>query len=74
MNLVVTYLPEKILLCGGVMKSYPLFQPILKDTIARHNVVVPARCVKVELAKLGSQAGAIGAAYAMYKSIQGAGD
>ncbi len=67
-NLIVTFLPEKILLAGGVMKSFPLFQPILKDTITRHNVVVPAQSVKIELAKLGNQAGVIGAAYAALKS------
>jgi len=68
-NLIVTYLPEKILLAGGVMKSYPLFQPALIETIARHNVVVPSRSVKIELAKLGNTAGTIGAAYALKRTL-----
>jgi len=68
-NLIAFFVPEVILLGGGVMKSYPLFQPVVEAVIARHNVVVPARQVELRLVRLGRQAGVIGAGYAMLQLL-----
>jgi glucokinase len=68
-NLIAFFVPEVILLGGGVMKSYGLFQPVVEAVIARHSVVVPARQVELRPARLGRQAGVVGAGYAILQHL-----
>jgi glucokinase len=40
-NVILFFVPEVILLGGGVMKSYDLLKPTLDAVIARHSLMVP---------------------------------
>ncbi|WP_299025333.1 ROK family protein [uncultured Thermanaerothrix sp.] len=70
-NLLIAFLPDVVILGGGVMRAYPVFAPYLHSMIKRHSVVVPLDAVQLEVARLGVQAGAVGAAYAALKLIKG---
>jgi glucokinase len=57
------FLPEMIVLGGGVMQSLELFTPAIRETLQAINVMVPANQIQVVPARLGNQAGIYGAAY-----------
>lgn len=65
-NVITLFVPEMIVLSGGVMKSADLFLPTLRRVIARHSVMVPATDVRIEPAQLGAYAGLYGAAYTIW--------
>ena len=46
-NVITLFVPDVIVLGGGVMKSSPLFLPVLTQEIAGHNIMVPAMKVKI---------------------------
>jgi glucokinase len=63
-NLILLFLPDCIVLTGGVMRSFDLMEARIRSVIGRHNIMVPADKVALRLAGLGQQAGMIGAARA----------
>lgn len=63
-NLIVLFLPDGIVLTGGVMRSFDLMEARIRSAIARHNIMSPVDKVALRLADLGQQAGMIGAARA----------
>jgi glucokinase len=63
-SVIMLYLPDCIVLTGGVARSFNLMETQIRDIIARHAVVVPAHQVQICLSKLGQQAGMFGAARA----------
>lgn len=63
-NLIVLFLPDGIILTGGVMRSFDLMEARIRLVIARHNIMSPVDKVALRLAGLGQQAGMIGAARA----------
>ena len=63
-SVIMLYLPDCIVLTGGVVRSFDLLEPHIQRTIARHNVIVPAHQVQIRLSELGQQAGMFGAARA----------
>ena len=63
-SVIMLYLPDCIVLTGGVTRSFDLIEDQIRDTIARFDVVVPAKLVKIRLSELGQQAGMFGAARA----------
>jgi glucokinase len=63
-NLIVLFLPDGIILTGGVMRSFDLMEARIRSVIARHNIMSPVDKVALRLAGLGQQAGMIGAARA----------
>lgn len=65
-NVITLFVPEMIVLSGGVMRSADLFLPVLRKVIARHSVMVPAMDVRIEPAQLGAYAGLYGAAYTIW--------
>ncbi len=65
-NVITLFVPEMIVLSGGVMRSADLFLPVLREVIARHSVMVPAAEVRIEPAQLGAYAGLYGAAYTIW--------
>ncbi len=69
-NVITLFVPDVIVLGGGVMKSSPLFLPVLTQEVAGHNIMVPAMQVKILLAQLGSQAGVVGAAYSILQKTK----
>jgi glucokinase len=63
-NLIVLFLPDGIVLTGGVMRSFDLMEARIRSVIARYNIMSPVDKVAISLASLGQQAGMIGAARA----------
>jgi len=66
-NIITLFVPEVIVLSGGVMKSASLFMPAIEAAIADHNIMVPASRVKILPALLGYHAGLFGAAYTIFR-------
>ncbi len=62
-NIIMLFTPEIVVMSGGVMNSASFFMPAIQQAISSHNIMVPAIRVQVLLAKLGNNAGLIGAAY-----------
>jgi glucokinase len=60
-NLVNLYVPEIVVLGGGVMDAYDLFEPALRETLAC-DTMAPIAAIRVERAALGNDAGIVGAA------------
>lgn len=69
-NVVTLFVPEVIVLSGGVMKSSHLFMPAIVKALADHNVMVPAEQVRILPAQLGYLAGCVGAAYAILQKLK----
>lgn len=63
-SLLHLYLPDCVVLTGGVMRSFDLFEPRLKETIQRHSVMSPLDRIPLVLSALGQEAGVMGAARA----------
>jgi predicted NBD/HSP70 family sugar kinase len=68
--MMAVYVPERIVLSGGVMKSYDLLEATIQNILKRDNPMIPASQVQIMPAKLGYFAGAIGAAYALKQATQ----
>jgi glucokinase len=66
-NIICLFVPDTIVMSGGVMKSINLFMPTMQQAIASHNIMVPAGRINVIPAKLGYHSGLIGAAYTIIK-------
>lgn len=60
-NLTNLYAPDVIVLGGGVMEAYDLFEPVIRQTLSR-NTMAPVDRIAVRRAELGSDAGVVGAA------------
>lgn len=61
-NLVSTCVPEVIALGGGVMNQWALFEPRARAVMLQNARLVPVERVQLVHARLGSQAGLVGAA------------
>lgn len=68
-NLVALLIPECVVLSGGVMESFDLFEPAFRRTFYRHNIMAPVEQIRIVHAQLGSQAGILGAARAILNLI-----
>ncbi len=68
-NVNAMFLPEVIVLSGGVMKSIELFMPVIHKTILEQNVMLPTERIRIVSANLGYQAGIYGAAYSILKHV-----
>jgi glucokinase len=55
--------PSLIVIGGGVANNFPLFSPSLKRTLKDHCIVTAGRRLKIVRAKLGDDAGIIGASF-----------
>jgi predicted NBD/HSP70 family sugar kinase len=64
------FVPDTVVMSGGIMKSIGLFMPAMQQAIATHNIMVPSSRVQVLPAKLGYHAGLIGAAYPIIKLMR----
>ena len=60
-NLVNLYAPDIIVLGGGVMEAYDLFEPVIRRVVER-DTMVPIGCIAIRKAVLGNDAGVLGAA------------
>lgn len=70
-NVIIAFLPEMIVLSGGLMKSSDLFLPAAQQAIQAHSVMVPAAEVRLLPAQLGYHAGIYGAAYTIWSRENG---
>jgi glucokinase len=60
-SLVNLYVPDVIVLGGGVMDAYDLFEPAIRELVAR-NTMAPMDRIAIRKAVLGNDAGVLGAA------------
>ena len=63
-SLMMLTLPDRIVLTGGVLRSFDLMETKIREVITQHNVIIPAGKVDLQLADLGQRAGVFGAARA----------
>jgi glucokinase len=70
LNCIAMFLPETIVLSGGVMKSADLLLPQIQSLVAQHAAMHPVHQVRLVKAKLGYHAGLYGAAYAILQSLE----
>ncbi|HEY6074827.1 MAG TPA: ROK family protein, partial [Anaerolineales bacterium] len=70
-NVIIAFLPEMIVLSGGLMKSSDLFLPAAQQAIQTHSVMIPAGQVRILPAQLGYHAGLYGAAYSIWSKENG---
>ena len=66
LNVCILFVPEVIVLSGGVMRSADLFMPQLEQALRAYTTMVPAYRVHILPAKLGYYAGLYGAAYTIW--------
>lgn len=66
LNVCILFVPEVIVLSGGVMRSTDLFLPRLEQALQAYTLMVPADRVKIMPARLGYYAGLYGAAYTIW--------
>jgi glucokinase len=69
LNVCILFVPEVIVLSGGVLRSADLFMPRLERTLQAYTEMVPAHRVQVIPAKLGYYAGLYGAAYTIWSKV-----
>jgi len=62
-NVITLFVPDVLVLSGGVMKSADLFLPTLEQNLKTPNPMVPFDRVQILPAKLGYYAGIYGGAY-----------
>jgi glucokinase len=63
LNISMMFVPDVIVLSGGVMRSVDLLMPRLEQTMRAYDEMVPAHRIKIVPAQLGYYAGLYGAAY-----------
>ena len=62
-NIISFFVPDVLVLSGGVMRSADLFLPTLEQTLKTPNPMVPFQSVRILPAQLGYYAGLYGGAY-----------
>jgi predicted NBD/HSP70 family sugar kinase len=67
-NLASTVMPDLIVVAGGVSDHLPALLPGIEDVLRRHAVMAPTN-FPVVAAKLGADAGPIGAAQLAFKRL-----
>jgi len=70
-NIIILFLPDMIVLSGGVMESIDLFEPALEQMVKTIDVMVPASQVHIVHAQLGYHAGLYGAVFAVIQKVNG---
>jgi glucokinase len=69
-NVITCFVPEAIVLAGGVMQSAHLFLPRIRETVAAGCQIVPSQWCEISCSSLGQDAGLIGAAQVWYHRFQ----
>ena len=67
LNIATLFVPDVIVLSGGVMRSTDFFLPHLQQTLRTCNKMVPADQIHVVPAQLGYYAGLYGSAYTIFR-------
>ena len=63
-NVLQLFLPDCVVLTGGVVRSMDLFEPRIREIIAQHSIMNPIHLTPLRIAELGQHAGIYGAAKA----------
>jgi glucokinase len=66
LNVAILFVPDVIVLSGGVMRSIGFFLPHLQRTLQGYRDMVPAHRIQVAPAQLGYYAGLYGSAYTIF--------
>ena len=67
LNIATLFVPDVIVLSGGVMRSVDLFMPELGQTMQSCSEMVPANRIQIVPAQLGYYAGLYGGAYTIFE-------
>ena len=67
LNIAILFVPDVIVLSGGVMRSIEFFLPSVQQTLQTHTDMVPADRIQVVPARLGYYAGLYGGAYTIFR-------
>lgn len=67
LNIAMLFVPDVIVLSGGVMRSIDFFLPRLQQTLQGHADMVPADRIQIAPAQLGYYAGLYGSAYTIFQ-------
>lgn len=67
LNIATLFVPDVIVLSGGVMRSIDFFLPRLQQTLRSCNKMIPADQIQVLPAQLGYYAGLYGSAYTIFR-------
>lgn len=67
LNIAILFVPDVIVLSGGVMRSSEFFLPRLEEALHTHTEMVPADRIQVLPARLGYYAGLYGGAYTIFR-------
>jgi len=70
-NIVILFIPDMIVLSGGVMQSYKMFQPAVQQVLKNIECMAPVSQVQIVPAQLGYRAGIYGAAYTVIQKVKG---
>ena len=68
-NIILLFVPDVIVLGGGVMESADLFLPAVLEAIHTEHPMVPFDAVRILPAQLGDQAGLFGGAYMILREL-----
>lgn len=68
-NIILLFLPDVLVLGGGVMESADLFVPTVRATIKTEHPMVPFESVRIVHAELGERAGVFGSAYSILREV-----
>ncbi|MFN2229812.1 MAG: ROK family protein, partial [Anaerolineae bacterium] len=60
-SLINLYVPDVVVLGGGVMEAYDLFEPAIRNLVER-DTMAPVNRIAIRKAALGGDAGLLGAA------------
>jgi len=69
LNVCILFVPDVIVLSGGLMRSADLFMPSLEAALQNYTEMVPAYRVHIIPTKLGYYAGLYGAAYTIWSKV-----
>jgi glucokinase len=67
LNIAILFVPDVIVLSGGVMRSADLLLPPLQQTLQAYRDMVPAYRIQIAPAQLGYYAGLYGSAYTIFR-------
>ena len=72
-NIVNLLNPDRIVIGGGIANGWQFFYPALMATMRAQAMDVPLRAVRIVRARLGNQAGIVGAAVLVWNKTRGQG-
>jgi glucokinase len=67
-NVGAFFVPDVVVLAGGVAEHFALMRPVIDEVLARHDRLVPTG-FEVRQAETGDDAGVLGAAYAALRRV-----